>query len=168
MFVRFLETAVRRAGGTTVRIVLDVERPATESFDPTPSTGPLLPGLEEALATGGFGRESFLRALVVQLAQVVERNGGPGMAEACVAQVAIDVGAQMELEYRTATAVFGGIAANSHGESAVVLDERIAVGDPECRVVIHLGHQADVGAAAHRYRGHRPEPDTRVTLHPRG
>jgi predicted ArsR family transcriptional regulator len=167
---------------------------------------------------------------VVQLAQAVERNGGPGMAEACVAQVAIDVGAQMELEYRAATAVvgnldprqladcfvrlkhaidggfhvieitpdrivlgntqcpfgevvrkapalcrmtsavFGGIAANSHGESAVVLDERIAVGDPECRVVIHLGHRADVGASAHRYRGHGPEPgtDTRVTLHPRG
>lgn len=215
-FVRSLETAARRAGGTTVRAVLDVERPPAESLDPAPSRGPRLPGLEEALASGGFGKEAFLRALVVQLAQTVERNGGPALAEACVAQVAIDVGSQMEAEYRAATevvdrldpsqladcfvrlkhaidggfyvielssdrivlgntrcpfgdavraapalcrmtsAVFGGIAANSHGESAVVLEERIAVGDPECRVVVNLGPALDAPPAAHRYRSHRP------------
>jgi anti-sigma regulatory factor (Ser/Thr protein kinase) len=215
-FVRSLETAARRAGGTTIRVVLDVTRPPAESFDPAPSSGPLLPGLDEALASGGFGKEAFLRALVVQLAQAVERNGGPALAEACVAQVAIDVGSQMEAEYRAATAivdrldptqladcfvrlkhaidggfyvieltpdriilgntrcpfgdvvreapalcrmtsaVFGGIAANSHGESAVILEERIAVGDPECRVVVHLGPAAEAPPAAHHYRGHRP------------
>lgn len=216
-FTRSLETAARRAGGTTVRAVLDVvERSPAVSFDPAPSSGSLLPGLEEALATGGFGKESFLRALVVQLAQAVERNGGPALAEACVAQVAIDVGIQMEAEYRIATevvdrldppqladcfvrlkhaidggfyvieltpdrivlgnthcpfgtvvrkapalcrmtsAVFGGIAANSHGESVVVLEERIAVGDPECRVVVHLGPALEAPAAAHRYQAHRP------------
>ena len=215
LFVRSLETAARRAGGTTVRVVLDVERPPVESFDPAPSRGPLLPDLDEALASGGFGKESFLRALVVQLAQAVERNGGPALAEASVAQVAIDVGSQMEAEYRLATevvdrldpsqladcfvrlkhaidggfyvidltperivlgnthcpfgdvvrkapalcrmtsAVFGGIAANSHGEAAVVLEERIAVGDPECRVVVHLG-PVDGAASVHRYRSHQP------------
>lgn len=216
VFVRSLEAAARRAGGTTVRVVLDVERPPAASFDPTPSRGSLLPTLEEALATGGFAKESFLRALVVQLAQAVERNGGPALAEECIAQVAIDVGSQMEAEYRFATdvvgrlepaqladcfvrlkhaidggfyvieltperivlgntqcpfgdvvrkapalcrmtsAVFGGIAANSNGESAVTLEERIAVGDPECRVVVHLGPDVDATASAHRYRAHRP------------
>ena len=216
VFVRSMEAASRRAGGTTVRAVLDVQRPPSASFDPSPSTGPLLPTLEEALADGGFGKESFLRALVVQLAQAVERNGGPSLAEACIAQVAIDVGSQMEAEYRVATdvvgrldpaqladcfvrlkhaidggfyvieltperiilgntrcpfgdvvrkapalcrmtsAVFGGIAANSHGESAVTLEERIDVGDPECRVVVHLGPDASATPAAHRYRAHRP------------
>jgi hypothetical protein len=52
--------------------------------------------------------------------------------------------------------VFGGIAANSQGESAVVLEERVAVGDPECRVTIHLGPAAEATPAAHHYRGHRP------------
>lgn len=219
-FVRSLEAAARRAGGTTVRAVLDVERPPAEDFDPAPSRGPLLPGLEEALATGGFGKEAFLRALVVQLAQAVERNGGPALAEACVTQVAIDVGSQMEAEYRAATAVvdrldpsqladcfvrlkhaidggfyiieidsdrivlgntqcpfgdvvrkapalcrmtsavFGGIAANSHEESTVVLEERIAVGDPECRVVIHLGPAGEAIPAAHHYRAHHPPAQT--------
>lgn len=219
-FVRSLETAARRAGGTTVRAVLDVERPPAESFDPAPSHGPLLPGLQEALSTGGFGKESFLRALVVQLAQAVERNGGPALAEACVAQVGIEVGSQMEAEYRVATevvdrldpsqladcfvrlkhaidggfyvielspdrivlgntqcpfgdvvrkapalcrmtsAVFGGIAANSHDESAVVLEERIAVGDPECRVIVHLGPAIGATPGAHRYRAHRPPAES--------
>ncbi len=58
------------------------------------------------------------------------------------------------------SAVFGGIAANSHGDAAVVLEERIAVGDPECRVVVHLGPTAEASPAAHRYRGHRPPAKT--------
>ena len=37
------------------------------------------------------------------------------------------------------SSVFGGIAArNSDDGAAVVLEERIAVGDPGCRVVVHL------------------------------
>ncbi len=215
MFGRSLETAARRAGGSIVSVVLEVERAVTADHDPAPSSGTLLPQLDEALASGGFGKESFLRALVVQLAQAVERNGGPALAEASVAQVAIDVGTQMEAEYRAATdvvgrldatqltecyvrlkhaidgdfyvieitddrivlgartcpfgdvvqkapalcrmtsAVFGGIAANSHGESTVILEERIAVGDPECRVVIELGPSSNANPAAHHYRAHR-------------
>lgn len=214
-FVRSLETAARRSGGTTVRAVLDVERPPSPSYDPTPSPGTLLPDLSEALPEGGFGKEAFLRALIVQLAQAVERTGGPALAEAAVAQVAIDVGSQMEREYRAATgvverldpeqladcfvrlkhaidggfavievtedrivlgndrcpfgdvvrlapalcrmtsAVFGGIAANSHGEASVTLEERIAVGDPGCRVVIELG-AAPASPASHRYQSHAP------------
>ena len=216
MFVRSLETAARSSGGTEVVAVLDVTRPPSPSYDPEPSTGTLLPDLSEALPRGGFGKESFLRALVVQLAQAVERNGGPALAEACVAQVGIDVGSQMEQEYRAAaevverldptqladcfvrlkhaidgeffilevtddrivlgnhacpfgdvvrkapalcrmtSAVFGGIAANSHGEATVTLEERIAVGDPGCRVVIQLGPVEQVRSDEHRYRAHRP------------
>lgn len=214
-FVRSLEAAARRSGGTTVRAVLDVDRPPSPDHDPSPSTGTVLPDLSEALPGGGFGKEAFLRALVVQLAQAVERTGGPSLAEAAVAQVAIDVGSQMEKEYRAATgiverlepdqladcfvrlkhaidggfavievtedrivlgndrcpfgdavrlapalcrmtsAVFGGIAANSHGEASVTLEERIAVGDPGCRVVIALG-RTETSTASHRYRSHRP------------
>ncbi len=214
-FVRSLEAADRASGGTAMRAVLDVARPVTASYDPEPTSGTRLPDLAEALTSGGFDRESFLRALVVQLAQAVERNGGPALAEACVAQVAIDVGTQMEAEFRLAeqvvgqldadrlaecflrlkhaidgeffvmeltadrivlgatrcpfgdvvqkapalcrmtSAVFGGIAANNHGASSVTLEERIAVGDPQCRVVIELGtddRPADAGA--HQYRRH--------------
>ena len=215
-FVRSLETAARRSGGTTVRAVLDVDRPPSPDYDPTLSPGTLLPDLSEALPGGGFGKESFLRALIVQLAQAVERTGGPALAEASVAQVAIDVGSQMEKEYRVATgvverldpdrladcfvrlkhaidggfavtelteerivlvndrcpfgdvvrlapalcrmtsAVFGGIAARSHGDASVTLEERIAVGDPGCRVVIELGPEQS-SPASHRYRSH-PQP----------
>lgn len=227
MFSRSLEAAARGTGGSIVSVVLDVERPVTADHDPEPSRGTLLPQLDEALAGGGFGKESFLRALVVQLAQAVERNGGPALAEASVAQVAIDVGTQMEAEYRAAadvvgrldstqltkcyvrlkhaidgefyvveitddrivlgaktcpfgdavqkapalcrmtSAVFGGIAANSHGESAVVLEERIAVGDPECRVVIELGPSSQVNSVAHHYRAHRlADPSTSARSDP--
>jgi anti-sigma regulatory factor (Ser/Thr protein kinase) len=220
-FARSLETAARRAGGTTVRAVLDVERPPSPSYDPEPSRGPLLPDLSEALPEGGFGKESFLHALVVQLAQAMERTGGPALAEAVVAQVAIDVGSQMEEEYRVArhiverldsaqladcfvrlkhaidggfavievtedrivlgndrcpfgdvvrlapalcrmtSAVFGGIAASNHGEASVTLEERIAVGDPGCRVVVELG-PVPSSPGAHRYRSDRSSSDDPV------
>lgn len=224
-FVRSLDTAARRAGGTTVRAVLDLERPPSPSYDPSRSRGPRLPDLSEALPEGGFGKESFLRALVVQLAQAMERTGGPALAEAAVAQVAIDVGSQMEEEYRAAnrvverlepsqladcfvrlkhaidggfsvvevtddrivlandrcpfgdavqlapalcrmtSAVFGGIAAGSHGEASVTLEERIAVGDPGCRVVVELG-PVPSSPVAHRYRADRPSSDDAVPTQP--
>lgn len=217
MYGRTLEAAAREAGGTSVRAVLDVTRPESTSYDPEPTVGTRLPALEEVLSSGGFGKESFLRALVVQLAQAVERNGGPALAEACVAQVGIDVGSQMEAEYRAAadivdqldpshlaecfvrlkhaidgefyvieitddrivlgantcpfgdvvkkapalcrmtSAVFGGIAATSHGEASVTLEERIAVGDPGCRVVIDLGPVEKPVDGSHRYRSHGTE-----------
>lgn len=40
---------------------------------------------------------------------------------------------------RMTSSVFGGIGARNSGGAAVVLEERIAVGDPECRVVVWLG-----------------------------
>lgn len=54
---------------------------------------------------------------------------------------------------RMTSSVFGGIAArNSDREAFVVLEERIAVGDPRCRVVVHLDSQPEEPAVAHRYR----------------
>ena len=163
-----------------------------------------LPRLDEAMEGGGFGREPFLRALVVQMSQAIEERHGPDAAEAVVAQVGTDVGGQMEAEFRLAeeivgrlspeelgrcyvrlkhaieadfrvveatpqrivlenrrcpfgeavrgapalcrmtTSVFGGIAArNSDDGAAVLLEERIAVGDPGCRVVVYLGPAPD-------------------------
>jgi DNA-binding NarL/FixJ family response regulator len=55
---------------------------------------------------------------------------------------------------RMTSSVLGGIAARNAGESAVVLEERIAFGDPECRVVVWLDHsETSDPDAADRYRG---------------
>jgi anti-sigma regulatory factor (Ser/Thr protein kinase) len=210
-----LAVAARRGGGTEVRTVLPVQREASRSIDPAPLPIDVLPGLDEARPEGGFGRETFLRALVVQLSQAVEHTAGPDVGEEVIAHVGIAVGGQMEAEYRLAqeivgrlspaqiadclvrlkhaidgdfsvvevtderivlsntrcpfgdavrrapalcrmtSSVFGGIAArNGDGEAAVVLEERIAVGDPGCRVVVYLGSRADDARSfLHRYRG---------------
>jgi anti-sigma regulatory factor (Ser/Thr protein kinase) len=209
-----VEVAARASGGARVEVVLPVRRERQRSFDCAPSAAAGLPGLSEAAPGGGFGRESFLRALVVQLAQSVERQVGPDASEAAVAQVGCDVGAQMETEFRQAThaegaltpeqlaaayvrlkaaiggdfratdvsdsqvvltntrcpfgdvvtrapalcrmtsSVFGGMAArNAQSGAAVTLEERIAVGDPQCRVIVDF--DPDPGAlpaAAHYYR----------------
>lgn len=53
------------------------------------------------------------------------------------------------------SSVFGGIASHNTGSGAlVVLEERIAVGDPQCRVVVWL----DVDAPSGQHTGHRYEP----------
>ncbi|WP_367128493.1 methanogen output domain 1-containing protein [Saccharothrix sp. HUAS TT1] len=203
-----LTVAARRVG-KAVESVLPVTRPV-EPIDPPRHTVNPLPHLSEAGPDGGFGRESFLRALVVQLANAVEVQQGPEAAQRAIAQVAVDIGGQVELEYRQATgttgtsltagqiadcvvrlkaaiggsfrvvevtderivlvnshcpfgpdvrqspslcrmttAVFGGIAARNNERAAVTLEERIALGDPGCRVVVHLGE-----AAADATRGH--------------
>ncbi|HYZ37974.1 MAG TPA: methanogen output domain 1-containing protein [Pseudonocardiaceae bacterium] len=49
------------------------------------------------------------------------------------------------------SAVFGGIAARNAEQAAVSLEERIAVGDPGCRVVIHLGTAVTAAQRAHHY-----------------
>lgn len=208
-----MAVAARRGGGAVVRATLPVRRAATPSYDPPRRRLGVLPVLEEARPEGGFGTESFLRALVVQLAKVVEEREGPATSESIVAQVGTDVGGQMEEEYRAAckvvgrltvdqmaaclvrlkqaigggfypvevtperlvlatdscpfgdvvrrapalcrmtSSVFGGIAArNSPAGAAVLLEERIAVGDPGCRVVVWLdADHPDVPAGAHRY-----------------
>ena len=207
------EAVVRAHKGMEVSVTLPVTRRPEKSFDPPRRTATALPALEEARPEGGFGKESFLRALVVQLAQTLEFEHGPDAAEAAVAQVGSDVGGQMELEFRRAeqlvgrmtpaqmghcytrlkhaidggfyvieadedrivlgntrcpfeeavrqapslcrmtSSVFGGIAArNSDGPVTVVLEERIAVGDPGCRVVVHLRPDPDAPPTfGHRY-----------------
>ena len=210
------DVAARAGGGSRVDAVLPVSRAPARSIDPPLITGGALPDLDEARPEGGFDKESFLRALVVQLSQAVEHAGGPDLGEDVVAEVGITVGGQMEAEYRAArevvgrldpdqlaecfvrlkhaidgrfyvveltedrivlgnercpfgnavrkapalcrvtSAVFGGIAARNHdGGAAIVLEERIAVGDPGCRVVVHLG---DPPAASQRFahRYHAP------------
>lgn len=52
---------------------------------------------------------------------------------------------------RMTSSVFGGIAARNFGEATVVLEERIAVGDPQCRVVVYLGEQSEI-PHGHRYQ----------------
>lgn len=194
-----LEAHSRAGEGMTVSVMLPVRKPTAVSHDRPRHTTSALPALAEAQAGGGFGKESFLRALVVQLAQAVEFQHGPEAGDAVVAQVGADVGGQMEAEFRAAenivgrmmpeqmarcyvrlkhaidggfyvieaneerivlgnrrcpfgdvvrlapslcrmtSSVFGGIAARNSDEGAsVLLEERIAVGDPGCRVVVYL------------------------------
>lgn len=213
--VEDLHVAAKRAGGSRVSATLPVTRPPQRSHEPLRLSS-ALPGPEEANEDGTFGRESFLRALVVQLAAAVETIEGPDAIDATVTAVGSTVGDRMESEYRRArgivgrlqpdqiadlyvrlkaaidgdfyvielsderivlgnracpfgdavhrapglcrmtSSVFGGIAARNTGTSSVVLEERIAVGDPECRIVVTLGRRAD-GPAAHHY-GEQPEP----------
>jgi len=219
LIVRALSPQVRaslRAGaGMVVEVALPVRRRRTVSHDPPRRRTTVLPALDEARPEGGFGKESFLRALVVQLAKAVEEQHGPEAAEAAVAQVGSDVGGRMEEEFRLAgevvgrltpeqmgesyvrlkhaidgefsvveagpnrivlenrrcpfgesvrrapalcrmtSSVFGGIAARNSPEGAsVVLEERIAVGDPGCRVTVYLGEPPEhVVPFAHRYGG---------------
>ncbi len=206
-------TVAVRGAGKVVEAVLPVTRPMEASVQPPRRTVNPLPHLNEAKDGVGFGRDSFLRALVVQLVTALEQQEGPEVAQRAVAQVAVDVGGQMEQEYRRAkgtpadrplsvdeiaeclvrlksavggsfrvvevtpdrivlvnghcpfgpdvhrspslcrmtSAVFGGIAAHNVGVAAVSLEERIAVGDLGCRVVVHLGAEAESAQRAHRY-----------------
>jgi anti-sigma regulatory factor (Ser/Thr protein kinase) len=192
-------TDVPRATGAHVRTTLPVFRRPEASFDPPRSGVRSLPTAEEAQPDGTFGREPFLRALVVMLSDAVEAREGPDAAAAAVADVGTHVAARIEEEYRLAqgvdgpltveqigdlyvrlkaaidggfrvesatpdkivlantrcpfgdavrrspslcrmtSSVFGGIAARSVRGAAVQLEERIAVGDPECRVTVWLG-----------------------------
>jgi DNA-binding CsgD family transcriptional regulator len=58
------------------------------------------------------------------------------------------------------SSVFGGIAARNRGKGAVVLEERIALGDPECRVVVWLGGHGPAGANRYLQPGSVDAPDT--------
>jgi anti-sigma regulatory factor (Ser/Thr protein kinase)/predicted ArsR family transcriptional regulator len=52
---------------------------------------------------------------------------------------------------RITSSVLGGIAARSSGTAVVSLEERIAVGDPECRIAVLLGERAKRADTGHRY-----------------
>lgn len=216
-----LEARARQVGGMSVSAVLPVKKRPTVSHDPPRRTTGAMPLRSEAREDGSFGKESFLRALVVQLARTLDLQHGPDAADAAVAQVGADVGGRMEEEFRHAegivgrlspeqvgecyvrlkhaidggfavehadehsivmvndrcpfgdvvtsapslcrmtSSVFGGIAARSaDGPVAVLLEERIALGDPGCRVVVYL---SDPPAAAlplvHVYGAPRAGPD---------
>lgn len=195
-----LEVAAKAAGGSRVTATLPIRRPPAKSFEPEPiALDHVLPTPEEADEFGRFNRESFLRALVVQLAQAVEREAGPVMAEQLVTEVGSGVGYRMEEAYRQlhqrgdeplsvdelanlfihlkhgidgdffvieateerivlgnrrcpfgqvvrhapalcrmTSSVFGGIGARNRDGVSVHLEERIAIGDPECRVTVWL------------------------------
>jgi anti-sigma regulatory factor (Ser/Thr protein kinase) len=203
-----LDVRTKAGGGARVDAVLPVERVTEVSIDPHPRSRGNLPLAGEA-GPDGFGREAFLRAMVVQLAHAVENAHGPAAAQATVAEVGTAIGARMEEEFRLAasvvgeltpeqvaacfvrlkhaidgdfyvleasrdrivlgnrrcpfgeavkhapalcrmtSSVFGGIAARNFGHASVLLEERIAVGDPECRVVIDLRPSPEV--AGHVY-----------------
>jgi anti-sigma regulatory factor (Ser/Thr protein kinase)/predicted ArsR family transcriptional regulator len=208
----WMTVVAKRAGGSKVTVELPVVRSAERDHDPLRRRAGALPAPQEARADGSFGKESFLRALVVQLAEAVEHNEGPAAAEAAIAQVGADVGGRMEDEYRRVegivgdldpqqiadlyvrlkaaidgdfyvidaneerivlgnracpfgdvvrrapglcrmtSSVFGGIAARNTGGASVVLEERIALGDPECRVVVWLrGAHRGEWRSAHDY-----------------
>jgi anti-sigma regulatory factor (Ser/Thr protein kinase) len=221
-----LEARARAAGGSIVTAELPLARAPEISHDAPVHRSRALPALDEALPTGAFGRESFLRALIVQLAQAVDEQVGPDAAASMVAQVGADVGGQMELEYREAkrivgrmtpeaigdcyvrlkhaidgqftveeatperivlvntrcpfgdvvqrapalcrmtSSVFGGIAArNSEGGATVLLEERIAIGDPQCRVVVRFdGEHSRHNPHAHRYERPRGLDDDRLSV----
>jgi predicted ArsR family transcriptional regulator/anti-sigma regulatory factor (Ser/Thr protein kinase) len=221
-------TVAARGAGKIVEAVLPVTRPVETSVAPPRRMVNPLPHLDEARDGQGFGRDSFLRALAVQLATAIEQQEGPDAAQRAVAQVAVDVGGQMELEYRRAkgtpdrpltvdeiaeclvrlksaiggtfrvvevtpekivlvngrcpfgpdvrqspslcrmtSAVFGGIAAHNTGAAAVSLEERIAVGDDGCRVVVRLGPEARKAQRAHLYIRPAPQPQGRQETAPR-
>jgi anti-sigma regulatory factor (Ser/Thr protein kinase) len=206
-----LDVVAKRGHGKRVQAVLALTRRTEPSFDPVRRQLNPLPAADEA-GPSGFGKEAFLRALVVELARTAEAAQGPAVAEQLVAQVGATVGGQMEEEYRLARAVtgrltpdqiadcylrlkgaidgefhvisagpdkivlgnrrcpfgdtvrqapalcrmtssvFGGIAARNHEDAVVLLDERIAVGDPECRVTVLLGEAARANPGGHHYR----------------
>jgi DNA-binding NarL/FixJ family response regulator/anti-sigma regulatory factor (Ser/Thr protein kinase) len=207
-----LARASKAAGGSAVSATLPVRRRVERSQAPPRNTVGALPAPEEVRPDGTFGKEAFLRALVVEMAQTIEADQGPDVAAATVAQVGADIGGRMEEAYRAAngiagrltpeqiaelyvrlkgaiggdfyvieaderkivlgnrrcpfgpviqrqpalcrmtSSVFGGIAGRNASHGAVVLEERIALGDPECRVVVWLGENGPPETSgAHRY-----------------
>jgi DNA-binding NarL/FixJ family response regulator/anti-sigma regulatory factor (Ser/Thr protein kinase) len=219
-----LRRASKAAGGSAVSATLPVRRRVRGSQPPPRRTAAPLPPMSEAQPDGTFGKETFLRAMLVELAQTVEAEQGPDVAHAVVTQVGADVGGRMEDAYRAAqgisgrlsptqmgdlfvrlktaidgdfyviradeemivlgnrrcpfgpavreepglcrmtSSVFGGIAARNATQSSVVLKARIALGDPECRIVVRLGDGRDADpATADRHRAplapDEPEPD---------
>ena len=120
-----LEASRRASGGSVVTATLPVARTPAVSIDPPRRRTTELPSLDEAEAGRGFGREAFLRALVVQLAHTVAEQAGPDAAERAVAQVGTDVGSQMELEYRLASGALGRLSPEQLADCFVRLKHAI-------------------------------------------
>ena len=117
--------SVRANAGMVVSVTLPVHRRTSATIDPPRRPTSVLPALDEARPEGGFGKESFLRAMVVQLSQALETNHGPDAAEAAIAQVGTDVGWQMEQEFRLAEEVVGRMTPEQLGHCFVRLKHAI-------------------------------------------
>lgn len=207
-----LRAATKKAGGARVSVTLPLSRAsdADRSYgDEEPQPG--LPIAQFANDEGWIGRDTFLMAVAVNLAQNVAMEHGFDVASALINRVGRQVGEEMEKAYRAAhgiygpltidqmadlfvglksaiegdfyvieatderivlgnrrcpfgtdpvrrapalcqmtSAVFGGIAARNRRHARVLLDERIAVGDPGCRVVVDLTHRDAGGVGSER------------------
>jgi anti-sigma regulatory factor (Ser/Thr protein kinase)/predicted ArsR family transcriptional regulator len=141
-----LRVASKRAGGTRVSMTLEVRRLPEGARRRRPPRPAALPTPEEAGVDGTFGRESFLRALVVNLASSIEAEHGPAAAGALIEEVGTDVGGRMEDEYRRARGIVGRLSPEQMGELFVRLkaaiggdfhvisidDEQILLGNTRC------------------------------------
>ena len=141
-----LEAGRRPGEGMVVSATLPVKRQPARHHDPPRNTQNALPALGEATEGVGFGKEPFLRALVVQLARSVEFLHGPDAADAAVAQVGADVGGQMEAEFRQARQIVGAMSPEQIADCYVrlkhaidggfyvveVSDDRIVLGNTRC------------------------------------
>ena len=120
-----VSASVRANAGMVVSVTLPVPRRTRTTLDLPRRRTSVLPAIDEARPEGGFGKESFLRAMVVQLSQALETNHGPDAAEAAVAQVGTDVGWQMEEEFRLAEEVVGRMTPEQLGHCFVRLKHAI-------------------------------------------
>jgi len=120
-----LASRARTGDGMVLSMSLPVTRAPSMSHDPPMRRAGALPLPEEALPEGGFGKDSFLRALVVQLAHTIEIHHGQDAADAAVAQVGTDVGGRMLDEFRLAEAVAGRMTPEEVGRCYVRLKHAI-------------------------------------------
>lgn len=119
-----LEVAARAAGGSRVTATLDVARGESIDHDYGTDAESRLPVESEAV-DGAFGRESFLRALVVELADGLEMHHGPHAAEAAVARIGAAVGGSMERVHRTHHRLSGPLSSERMAELYVDLKKAI-------------------------------------------
>lgn len=117
----------KSAGGNIARAVLDVERASTPA--PTASVDSSvgrLPHLDEADDDGYFDRESFLRALVVDLANHIELEYGPAAAEDAVSRIGTSIGRQMEAAFRAKRGITGSLTSEQLIELALGLKKALS------------------------------------------
>ena len=123
------EFAARRRAlaGTTVTVDLPVRRAASADHDPPRHRTNRLP-LLSAAGPHGFDRETFLLALAVQLAMNADERHGPDAADALVAQVGADIGAQMEAEFRAVNGLDGTLTTDEVASCLLRLKQAIGGG----------------------------------------